>query len=223
MQETRATRNEGALGPASSWLRGSLPPLRQSPQAQRIELDEASRVLVVVSDGAFLEGDEILVVERVRAVTADHMDAALVELEPHAPCDHLLALVDEDLQHLALGREPETVVDELCVFGHQLVFEMRGAAVERDRFDGAVRREQDRAPGRLVHAARLHANEAVFDQVKPSDAIVVAELVEGSEQRRRAHRLAVDRHWIALLETDLDNGRLVRRVLGMNGARINIR
>ena len=85
-----------------------------------------------------------------------------------------------------------------------------------------MRREQDRAPGRFIHAARLHADEAVFDEIEPADAIVVAELVEGSEQRRGAHRLAVDRDWIALLETDLDNGRLVRRVLGMNGARVDI-
>ena len=56
----------------------------------------------------------------------------------------------------------------------------------------------------------------------PTDAIVVAELVERSEQRRGAHRLAVDRHWIALLERDLDNGRLVWRILGMNGARVHI-
>src|ERR1700677_3124950 len=114
-------------------LRGSLPPLRQGPQAQRVQLDEAGGVLVVVGDGALLEGDEVLVVQRVRTVAADHMNAALVELEPHPARDHLLALVDENLQHLALGREPEAIVDELGVFGHQLVFEMSGAAVGGDR------------------------------------------------------------------------------------------
>ena len=98
----------------------------------------------------------------------------------------LLALVDQRLQHLALGREPEAVVDQLGVARHQLVLEVRGAAVERDRFDGAVRGEQDGAAGRLVDAARLHADEAVLDQVEPADAVVAAELVERGEQRGRA-------------------------------------
>ena len=89
-------------------------------------------------------------------------------------------------------------------------------------FDRAVRRKQDRAAGRLVHAARLHADEAVFDQIETADPIVVAELVEGGEQGRGAHRLAVDRDRIAFLERDLDHGRLVGRVLGMNGARVDI-
>ena len=41
-----------------------------------------------------------------------------------------------------------------------------------------MRRQQDRAARRLVDAARLHADEAVLDQVEPADAVVVAELVE---------------------------------------------
>ena len=74
--------------------------------------------------------------------------------------------------------------------------------------------EQDRAAGRLVDAARLHPDEAVLDQVEPADAVVVAELVEAGEQGRRRQRLAVDRDGIAALEVDLDDRRLVRRVLG---------
>jgi hypothetical protein len=41
---------------------------------------------------------------------------------------------------------------------------------------------QDRAAGRLVHAARLHADEAVLDQVEPADAVVAAEIVELGQQ-----------------------------------------
>ena len=50
-------------------------------QAQGIELDEAFRVAVVIGDGAFLEGHQILIVERERAGAADDDDVALVELE----------------------------------------------------------------------------------------------------------------------------------------------
>jgi hypothetical protein len=41
-------------------------------EPQRVELDEAGGVAVIVGDGAFLEGDEVLIVERMGAVAADH-------------------------------------------------------------------------------------------------------------------------------------------------------
>ena len=63
---------------------------------------------------------------------------------------------------------------------------MHRAAVERDRFDAAMGGEQDGAAGRLVDAARLHADEAVLDQVEPADAVVVAELVEPARAGWRA-------------------------------------
>ena len=52
--------------------------LRQRPEPQRIELDEAGRVVLVVGNRAFLEGDEVRVVERVWAVAADDIDSAFV-------------------------------------------------------------------------------------------------------------------------------------------------
>ena len=82
--------------------------------------------------------------------------------------------------------------------------------------------EQDRAAGRFVHAARLHADIAVLDQIEPADAVVVAELVERGEQRRGREALAVDRDRISLLERDLDDGRLVGRRFRIDGARIDI-
>src|SRR5439155_6266046 len=149
-----------------------LPPaLPQCPQPQRVEPDEARCVAVVVGNGALLEGDEVLVIERIGTLAADYRDAALVELEPHAAADEFLALVDRRLQHLTLGREPEAVVDQLGIFRHQLVLEVRRATVERDLLDAAMRRDQDGAAGRLVHAARLHADEAVLNEIEPADAM----------------------------------------------------
>src|SRR5207302_1031197 len=60
------------------------PALSQRAQPQRVEPDEAGRVAVVVGDGAFLEGDEVLVVERIRTLAPDHADIAFVELQAHA-------------------------------------------------------------------------------------------------------------------------------------------
>jgi hypothetical protein len=68
----------------------------------------------------------------------------------------------------------------------KLVLEMGRTTVERDRFDGAVGRQQDGAAGGLVDAARLHADEAVLDEVETADAVVAAVVVEFGEQRRRA-------------------------------------
>src|SRR2546423_2261898 len=133
---------------AASRTKGSLelqlpPALPQCPQPQRVEPDESRRVAVVVGDGALLEGDQVLIVERMGALPADHRDVAFVELEPHAAADEFLAVVDRGLQHLAFGRKPEAVVDQLGIFRHQLVLEVRRAAVERDLLDAAVRGMQD--------------------------------------------------------------------------------
>jgi hypothetical protein len=38
---------------------------------------------MVIGDGAFFEGHEVLIVERVRALAADDVDAALEELQPN--------------------------------------------------------------------------------------------------------------------------------------------
>src|SRR5207253_3797 len=146
-------------------------PLRQRPQPQRVQPDEARRIAVVVAALPFLEGDEVLVVERKRALAANDEGIALVELHPHRPAHMLLAPVDQGLQHLALRREPEAVIDELRVARHDLVLEMHGAAVEGDALDTAVGGEQDRAARRFVDAARLHADEAVLDQIEPANAI----------------------------------------------------
>src|SRR5262249_33157213 len=117
-----------------------LPSLTERAQAQRVEPDEAGGVAMVIGDGAFLERHEILVVERVLRRAADNGDAALVKAELDRAGNELLRTIDRGLQHLALGREPEAVVDQLGVFWHQLVLEVGSPAIERDRFDAAVRR-----------------------------------------------------------------------------------
>ena len=73
-------------------------------------------------------------------------------------------------------------------------------------------REQDRAARRLVHAARLHADKAVLDEVDAADAVGLAERVQFGEQRGRRKFLAVDADGIASLEADANVGRPVRRI-----------
>src|SRR5215470_6041243 len=59
------------------------PPAPEGAQAQRIQADEAGSVAVVVGDRALLEGDEVLIVERIWARPPDHPGAALVQFESH--------------------------------------------------------------------------------------------------------------------------------------------
>src|SRR3546814_7608504 len=94
-----------------------------------------------------------LAVEAERRLAADDAGVALVKLEADGAGDVRLAMVDRRLQHLAFGREPEAVVDELGIFRHQLVLEVRGAAVERDAFDTTMRPRIDFAAGRFIHPA----------------------------------------------------------------------
>src|SRR5947208_2724196 len=153
-------------------------------QAQCLQADKALGVALVINL-VFLEGDVREAVEAVRRLAPDDLRQPLIELQPHPAFDLFLALVDRRLQHLALGREPEAVVDQLGIARHQLVLEMRRAAVEAEALDAAMRRQQDRAARGLVDAARFHADKAVLDEIEPADAVLAAELVEASQQGRR--------------------------------------
>ena len=62
-------------------------------------------------------------------------------------------MVNRGLQHLALGREPEAIIDKLGIFRHQLILKMRCAAVEVDTFNTAMGTGINLAAGRFIHAA----------------------------------------------------------------------
>ena len=53
-------------------------------------------------------------------------------------------------------------------------------------------RVEDRHAGGFVHAAALHADEAVLDHVDPADAVAAADLVQRLDDLQRAELLAVD-------------------------------
>src|SRR3546814_19015074 len=74
---------------------------------------------------------------------------------------------------------------------------MRRAAIEGDALDAAMRAGIDFAARRFVHAARLHADEAVLDEVAAADSMLAAEVVERREQRSGPHSLAGQRDPVA--------------------------
>ena len=131
-------------------------------------------------------------------------------------------MIDGRLQHLALRAEPEAVIKQFGIFRHQLILQMRRAAIERDLFDAAMRDVQDGATRRFVHAARFHADEPVFQQIEPTNAMALAQLVQLPQQLRRAQPFAIDRHRIAALEIDGDIFRRIRRIFRVIGAAVDI-
>ena len=91
---------------------------------------------------------------------------------------------------------------------------MHHLAVQGERFDLPMRVHEDGAAGRLVHAARLHAHEAVLDQVYAADPVFAPELVERPEHAGGGQLPAVHRHAVAMGEVEFDVLRFVRGVLG---------
>ena len=94
---------------------------------------------------------------------------------------------------------------------------MRGVAVERDRLERLQRRHEQRAARRLVHAARLHADQAVLDDVDAADAVPAADLVQRLHQRRRRELPPFTATGHARLEADRHLLRRVRRVHRIGG------
>src|SRR5262245_32925016 len=67
-----------------------------------------------------------------------------------------------------------------------------------------MRSLQDRDSGSFVNAPRLHADEAILNQIDPADSMRAPQLVKLLQNRHGPQLLSVDLYGFALLETDLD-------------------
>ena len=76
-------------------------------------------------------GGDILVIEAVRGTASGIDNIAFVELEANLSVDGLLGFGNEGLDGLTLGREPESVVNELGVFRDKGVANMLGFPINR--------------------------------------------------------------------------------------------
>src|SRR5690606_18750597 len=114
----RAPRRRSALHPRV--------PCRDQPQPESVQPDEAFGVLLVIGARVLLEGHVLFAVERMVRPTRDRGGAALVELHPHGAGDMVLGLVDQRLQRLAFGAEPEAIVDQFRIARHDRVFQVPG-------------------------------------------------------------------------------------------------
>ena len=82
--------------------------------------------------------------------------------------------------------------------------------VQRDRFNCAMSAQQNAAAGRLVATPRLHAYVAVFDDIRSTDAVSTATLVQHGQYRRRRHRLTINCYHVTLFKSQGEFLRPVR-------------
>src|SRR5512143_1186624 len=143
---------------------------RLHPEPERIQPDEAFRILLIVYR-VRLEGGEFGAVERHEGFAAYGVAVSLVELDPRRARHVLLRFVHHRLEHDPLGGEPVAVIDQLGVARDQTIAQVHGLAVHGDGLDGPVGGMEERAARRLVDAPGLHADVAVFDEVDAADAV----------------------------------------------------
>jgi len=124
-------------------------PNRTHARGETVEPDEPGRIALLVHV-VFAESDEPLVVERVRALAADHLDAALVEPEGDRAGDALLCDGHEGVVRFALRRPPPALVYEVGVSGRDEVLGSERLAIQHKLLELGVRSIEQGAAGQLT-------------------------------------------------------------------------
>src|SRR3989442_15513445 len=141
--------------------------LREHPRREPPQVDEPVGILLII-DGIFAEGSQVLPVERVWGGPPDHRAGTLEQLHPHRAGHRALRRIDEAVERLSQRGEPLTIVDDLRVPRSDHGQIMLRVPVDGDRFQIAMRRGEDGSPGRLVDAANFDPDQTVFDHVHPA-------------------------------------------------------
>ena len=151
-------------------------------QPDGVHADEASGALgSKVSN--LVHGALALVVELLGVgPAANDAEHALVGAAADGAVDGLLGGGDAVLEELTLGREVETVVEDLGVVeGGELVTESADFTVENETLDVDVSGAEHGKTGGLVAATGLEADETVLDNVDTADTVPAGNGV-GSEE-----------------------------------------
>mmetsp|Transcript_19697 Transcript_19697/g.74561 ORF Transcript_19697/g.74561 Transcript_19697/m.74561 type:complete len:465 (-) Transcript_19697:182-1576(-) len=195
-------------------------------EAHGVDADEALGICWIVvesfSAAVNVHRRQVRAVQRVGAVPANNGHVPLVQFQVNFSRDVALREVDGVHHEVHLRRKPEAIVAEDGELLRQLVADAQHFAVDAHSLKIQVRLAEDGAARRLVDAARLDADEAVFDDVDATDAVLTGHLVEVEEKRQglRVDHLGVlvrdlDRH--AVEELDAKALRGVRCVLRVPG------
>src|SRR5690554_5302849 len=187
-----------------------LTPLTSSnPQPQRIQLDKAFRILLIIRTLVFFKGRDLLVEQGVFRLPTNNVYVTLVKLQANGAVHVVLGLVDQRLQGFTLRGPPVAVVDHLGVARHQAVFQVGHFTVQGDGLDGAVGTQHDGAARCFIAAAGLHAHVAVLNDVQATDTVLAGQLVQGFQNHVRLHFLTINGNNVALPVGQLNVSRLL--------------
>src|ERR1035441_3234123 len=146
--------------------------------------DEAFGIFLIITR-AHGERRKIGAVERIRRLSADNAHVALVKRERSRTGKILLRGLDKSVERLAQRREPQAEVNQFRIFQRNVLLEVQQIAIQAKGLKLAMSREQQRASGSFIAAARLDADKTVFDQIDAADGVPSADLVQQLNQRNR--------------------------------------
>mmetsp|Transcript_23090 Transcript_23090/g.58879 ORF Transcript_23090/g.58879 Transcript_23090/m.58879 type:complete len:391 (-) Transcript_23090:3-1175(-) len=137
---------------------------------------------------------------------------ALVRADGDGPRRMLRELLDSDERGGGGGVEEAAVVDLVRDEAGQVLEQLGCAPVEHSLIEVLESRAKKLHAGRLIHAARLGADDSVLKSVRDADAVAAADGVCLADRLLCRHLLAVDRHAPPGLELQRDILDLVRRL-----------
>src|SRR5205807_4198916 len=140
------------------------------------QIDEAFRVFRVIT--AHLEAGEVGSIKREGRNALGDVTRAFPQFQADSTGDALLRHIEKSIERLAQRREPQAVINEFGVAIRKRLLEVCGLAVDGEPFELLVRFHEQSTPGSFVSAARLHADESVFDEVGAADTVLCGNFVE---------------------------------------------
>src|SRR5690242_12422135 len=116
---------------------------RTRRQAENAYKSSCVLLIVALAHG---ERRQIGAIERVLRFAARDRDIAFVEAQSNGAADIVLRARHKRIKGLAQRREPQAEVNQLGVLERDMLLEVHKIAIEAERFEFSMCREQQRAP-----------------------------------------------------------------------------
>ena len=120
----------------------------------------------------FIIGSQAFVIERVQpGFPADNLTLSLKELDFNLAGNFALKGGKEILQGNPQGRKPESVIDQLAVFGLDRFFKMQAFPIQHQGGKILVGSQQNGSGRRFVDFPGLYADQSVFHHIDSAHSI----------------------------------------------------
>src|SRR5271165_292443 len=139
-------------GPTTSSSRNLHPSPRARSRRQPEDSNEARRIFLIVAI-AHSERRKIGAIERMFGLPAHDRYVSFIQRQRHTASHLRLRAGDKGVQRLAQRCKPQSEVDELRVLQRHMLLEVRDLALQAERFQLAMRRDQQRPPWRFITPA----------------------------------------------------------------------